>query len=171
MPIISPKMESVSDPYLESLDREVALWAEHVDTRRPVMQFHWGGGTPTYLNVEQIRRTHAMVADRFRLTADAEQSIEIHVSWTRDEQIHALQSVIFVAQEVPAPSELTHSWLIRHDWILSRVLLDPSYAPALGYVSTTLISDDVALREMREGLFRQRKLVEDLKQALGKEGS
>jgi hypothetical protein len=83
-----------------------------------------------------------------------------------DEKLHALQSVVFVAQEVPAPSELTHAWLIRHDWILSRVLLDPSYAPALGYVSTSLISDDVALREMREGLFRQRKLVEELKQDL-----
>jgi hypothetical protein len=83
-----------------------------------------------------------------------------------EEKIHALQSVIFIAQEVPAPSELTHAWLIRHDWILSRVLLDPSYAPALGYVSTSLISDDVALREMREALFRQRKLVEDLKQDL-----
>ncbi len=83
-----------------------------------------------------------------------------------EEKIHGLQSVVFVAQEVPAPSELTHAWLIRHDWILSRVLLDPSYAPALGYVSTSLISDDVALREMREALFRQRKLVEDLKQDL-----
>ncbi|HEU4996337.1 MAG TPA: hypothetical protein VFT29_16080 [Gemmatimonadaceae bacterium] len=82
------------------------------------------------------------------------------------EKIHALQSVVLVAQEVPAPSELTHAWLIRHDWILSRVLLDPSYAPALGYVSTSLISDDVALREMRDALFRQRKLVEDLKQDL-----
>jgi hypothetical protein len=83
-----------------------------------------------------------------------------------EEKIHALQSVVFVAQEVPSPSELTYAWLIRHDWILSRVLLDPSYAPALGYVSTSLISDDVALREMREALFRQRKLVEDLKQDL-----
>jgi hypothetical protein len=83
-----------------------------------------------------------------------------------EEKIHGLQSVVLVAQEVPAPSELTHAWLIRHDWILSRVLLDPSYAPALGYVSTSLISDDVALREMREALFRQRKLVEDLKQDL-----
>ncbi|MBB3020799.1 hypothetical protein FHR70_003887 [Microvirga lupini] len=83
-----------------------------------------------------------------------------------EEKLHGLQSVALVAMEVPAPSELTYAWLIRHDWILSRVLLDPSYAPALGYVSTTLISDDVTLREMREALFRQRKLVEELKQDL-----
>lgn len=82
------------------------------------------------------------------------------------EKLHGLQSVVFVAMEVPAASELTYTWLIRHDWILSRVLLDPSYAPALSYVSTSLISDDVALREMREALFRQRKLVEELKQDL-----
>lgn len=81
-----------------------------------------------------------------------------------DEKIHRLQSVVLVAQEVPPASAIDKEWLIRHDWILNRVLLDDSFRPALTYVSTTLISEEAALKEMREALFRQRKLVEELKE-------
>jgi len=93
--IVSPKMEEVSQPYLELLDQEAGLWAGLVDPRRPVTQFHWGGGTPTYLNPDQLRRVHAMVAGRFPLAPDAEQSIEVHVTWTSDEQLRVLAALGF----------------------------------------------------------------------------
>lgn len=93
--IISPKGREVSDPYLDQLDREAAIQAEHIDTDRPVTQFHWGGGTPTYLDVEQLRRTHAMISGRFNLVEGAEQSIEIHPPITTDEQLHALADLGF----------------------------------------------------------------------------
>lgn len=80
------------------------------------------------------------------------------------EKIFRLRSVVLVAQEVPSPDAITDGWLIEHDWILNRVLLDDSFRPALTYVSTSLVSEDVALRSMREALFRQRKLVEELKE-------
>ncbi len=80
------------------------------------------------------------------------------------EKIHRLQSVVFVAQEVPSPGAVDEAWLIRHDWILNRVLLDDSHRPALQYVSTSLVSEEVVLQEMRDALFRQRKLVEELKE-------
>src|SRR5690349_20298913 len=53
--IISPKMEEVSNPYLDHLEREMDLYARGADTGRPVIQLHWGGGTPTYLNPDQLR--------------------------------------------------------------------------------------------------------------------
>jgi hypothetical protein len=80
------------------------------------------------------------------------------------EKLHRLQSVVFVAQEMPSPTSIDAAWLIRHDWILNRVLLDDSFRPALTYASTTLISEDAVLREMRQALFRQRTLVEELKE-------
>jgi oxygen-independent coproporphyrinogen-3 oxidase len=93
--IISSKMEAVSDPYLDRMEREVGLYADRIDTARPAVQLHWGGGTPTYLNPVQLRRAHAMVADRFRLVGDAEQSIEIHVNWTSDEKLRTLAELGF----------------------------------------------------------------------------
>lgn len=81
-----------------------------------------------------------------------------------NEKIHRLQSVVFVAQEIPKPSAIDKAWLISHDWILNRALLDDSHRAALTYASTSLVSEDVALREMRQALYRQRQLVEELKE-------
>jgi hypothetical protein len=89
---------------------------------------------------------------------------ELQRRYKVSEKIHRLQSVVLVAQEIPTPSAVDAAWLIRYDWILNRVLLDDSFRPALTYASTTLISEDIALREMRDALFRQRTLVEELKE-------
>lgn len=80
------------------------------------------------------------------------------------EKIHRLQSLVLVAQEVPAPAAIDNTWVIRHDWILNRVLLDDSFRPALTYISTSVIGQEVALREQRQAIFRQRRLVEELKE-------
>lgn len=89
---------------------------------------------------------------------------ELQRRYKINEKIHRLQSVVLVAQEVPRPSDIDKAWLMRYDWIINRVLLDDSFRPALSYVSTSLISEEIALKEMRQALFRQRKLVEELKE-------
>jgi oxygen-independent coproporphyrinogen-3 oxidase len=48
--------------YLENLDTEITLQAELFDPARKVEQLHFGGGTPTYLNEDQL---HALM-DRLR---------------------------------------------------------------------------------------------------------
>jgi len=80
------------------------------------------------------------------------------------EKIHRLQSVVLIAQEVPTPRAIDNAWLIQYDWILNRALLDDSFRAALTYLSTTLVSEDAALKENRHALFRQRKLVEEIKE-------
>ena len=93
--IVSPHRDRVCDPYLDLVEREAALYADLIDTDRPVVQFHWGGGTPTYLNPAQIERAHAAVADRFHFAEGVEKSIEIHVTWTSDEQLRTLAALGF----------------------------------------------------------------------------
>ncbi|MHB1144344.1 MAG: oxygen-independent coproporphyrinogen III oxidase [Thiobacillus sp.] len=63
-------------PYLTALDREMARTAARVDPKRVVRQLHWGGGTPTYLNPDDIRRLMAMMRQHFTLASDAEISCE-----------------------------------------------------------------------------------------------
>lgn len=93
--IISTRGREVSDPYLARIEREFALHDPHRDPDREVTQFHWGGGTPTYLDCEQIRRLHAMVTSRYRFSEDCEQSIEVHPPVTSDEQMHTLADLGF----------------------------------------------------------------------------
>src|SRR5260370_38830684 len=48
-----------------------------VSKEREVVQFHWGGGTPTYLTPEQIEDLFGAVRARFTFAADAEIGIEV----------------------------------------------------------------------------------------------
>jgi hypothetical protein len=51
------------------------------------------------------------------------------------EQIHKITPVVMVANKVPRPDEIDEDWLLAHDWILRRVILDDSFLPALDYLS------------------------------------
>jgi oxygen-independent coproporphyrinogen III oxidase len=70
---------SHSGPYLERLSREFELQAELFDDDREVVQLHFGGGTPTFLDAEQMRGVLDSMGEHFQLSgrADREFSIEI----------------------------------------------------------------------------------------------
>ncbi len=91
---------------------------------------------------------------------------ELQRRYRINEKLHRLQSVVLVAQEMPQASEIDSVWLIQHDWIINRVLLDNSFKPALTYVSTTLVSDQETLSYMRRALFDQQMLVEQIQEDL-----
>jgi hypothetical protein len=78
-------------------------------------------------------------------------------------RFHRITPVVLVAQEVPSPDRITPAWVICHDWILSRYLLDDSFRPTLQYLINNSVGDDFALREMRKNLRQQRNLVETLR--------
>lgn len=83
------------------------------------------------------------------------------------ERLHRLTPVILVAQEVPRPDEIDEAWLLSHDWILRRVLLDDSFIPAFNYLAQNIVGEQVALEEMRENITQQRRIVEELRRELG----
>ena len=67
-------------PYLERIGKELALQAQLFDTRRPVTQLHWGGGTPTYISDDEMTWLMDTTRRHFNLGADdeVEYSVEIH---------------------------------------------------------------------------------------------
>ena len=83
------------DRYLDAVDREVGTIAEHVGGQRPVVQLHWGGGTPTHLDPDQIRRLFGSLTRRFDLAPDAEVSIEVHPAVTTPTQMETLAELGF----------------------------------------------------------------------------
>jgi len=68
-----------ADEYLEYLCREIALQGQLFDPDRIVEQLHWGGGTPTFLDNDQIRKLMDYTARHFPLLSDdsGEYSIEV----------------------------------------------------------------------------------------------
>lgn len=91
---------------------------------------------------------------------------ELQKRYKVSEQLYRVMPVVLVAQDVPTPNEITETWVIAHDWILNRAILDDSFRPALQYIAQKNVGDDYAIRELRKNLRTQRNLVESLKREL-----
>ena len=76
---IVTKHRDRAESYLQLLFREMAMQAELIGYRAPVQQLHLGGGTPTFLNQDQLCRLMSEVEKYFALTytPDVDYSIEI----------------------------------------------------------------------------------------------
>ncbi|MFT5388068.1 MAG: oxygen-independent coproporphyrinogen-3 oxidase, partial [Candidatus Omnitrophota bacterium] len=75
--IIRPNETKHGDEYLNYLFKEIDLVAGYIGKKKDIKQFHWGGGTPTFLNNEQIKRLYNKVENTFNITIDSEIAIEI----------------------------------------------------------------------------------------------
>jgi len=64
-------------PYLDALEREMALYAQALGGRRGISQLHFGGGTPTFLSDAELDRLMASLRRAFELAPGAEMSIEV----------------------------------------------------------------------------------------------
>jgi len=66
-------------PYLEVLHREIELRAAQLPERPVVEQLHWGGGTPTFISMEETAALMAKLREQFNLLQDdsGDYSIEI----------------------------------------------------------------------------------------------
>lgn len=65
-----------ADRYLDVLEQEIRQRAPLFSQRR-VTQLHWGGGTPTFLNKQQITRLITLLKSHFTFDEAAEISIEV----------------------------------------------------------------------------------------------
>ncbi len=94
---IATKDYSKADVYLDYLFREIEMQAQLFDSNRRVEQLHFGGGTPTFLSIEQMRALMAKIGEHFNLLNDdeGEYSIEIDPRSVTRETIKALRNVGF----------------------------------------------------------------------------
>jgi oxygen-independent coproporphyrinogen-3 oxidase len=93
--VVITRREERVERYLDQLEAEFERVGATGIGMRPVHQYHWGGGTPTHLTCEQIRRVHGMFAKIFTLTPDAEVAIEVDPRVTTREQLEVLTELGF----------------------------------------------------------------------------
>ncbi len=94
---IATKDYSKAEKYLEYLYREIHIQAKLFDPSRVVEQLHWGGGTPTFLNHQQITDLMAYTRQSFNLLEDdsGDYSIEIDPRSVSQETIKRLREIGF----------------------------------------------------------------------------
>lgn len=84
-----------ADRYLEALEQEIKLVAQHLGERRRVTRLHLGGGTPTFLTEKQLSRLWQAISGQFDIMDDAELAVEIDPVVTSREQLALLRGFGF----------------------------------------------------------------------------
>lgn len=92
--VISPQRE-VAAHYLDVLKREIDLVASNLSDGRKVVQFHWGGGTPTYFDPDQLESLFRHFQRHFEIRPSAEVAIEIDPCVTTRDHIDRLAALGF----------------------------------------------------------------------------
>jgi len=90
-----------AEPYLELLLKEIDHVADSLqdadgnDCQRPVTQLHFGGGTPTFMNNDQMRAIMAKLRARFQFVAKdkGEFSIEIDPRECNEDTVRVLEEI------------------------------------------------------------------------------
>ena len=93
--VITGARHALEETYLDMLEREIDWVADRTGTGRPVVQFHLGGGTPTYFTPERLRRLGRKFRDRFRFAPDAEIGVEVDPRVTTREHLLTLARLGF----------------------------------------------------------------------------
>jgi len=75
--VITGTQHALESAYLDRLENEIDWVADRAGTGRPVVQFHLGGGTPTYFTPERLTRLGRKFRDRFVFAPDAEIGVEV----------------------------------------------------------------------------------------------
>jgi oxygen-independent coproporphyrinogen III oxidase len=87
--------KNIAKPYLEYLVREIKNMAALIDPDRKVLQVHWGGGTPNYLEREQVAFLWKNITRYFNIDSQAEISIEINPRYVDKNYLFFLREVGF----------------------------------------------------------------------------
>ena len=86
---------SQGDNYVNYLGKEMAQMATLLNPRRKVTQLHWGGGSPTFLAPDEIRKLGGFIHKHFTFAKDIEAGVEIDPRRLKKDHIVALREVGF----------------------------------------------------------------------------
>ena len=81
--------------YVEYLDREVATMISRLNPDRRVVQLHFGGGTPTFLHPDEIRRLGEVIHRHFKLAPGVEAGVEVDPRRLTRDHLAALREIGF----------------------------------------------------------------------------
>jgi oxygen-independent coproporphyrinogen-3 oxidase len=81
--------------YIDYLEKDVAQMGTLLNPRRKAVQLHWGGGSPTFLSPDEIRRLGTVIHRHFTFAEDYEAGVEIDPRRLTREHVVALREAGF----------------------------------------------------------------------------
>ena len=105
---------SQGQTYIDYLEKEVAQMATLINPRRKTVQLHFGGGSPTFLTPDEIRRLGDVIHKYFKFSDNIEAGVEIDPRRLTRDHVVALREIGFnraslgVQDFEPAVQEAVH---------------------------------------------------------------
>lgn len=91
--VIYTSKEERKEKYIDYLEKELEILSANLDTSAPVLQMHFGGGTPTFYSAEQLDKIIRLIKAKFKnFSLEAEISCEIDPRFLTREQLEVLVS-------------------------------------------------------------------------------
>ena len=87
--------QKLVEKYLNALEHEIAGVAKRLVQRKKISGIHFGGGTPTFLNTDQLTRVVEMIISRFDAQEDGEWAFEANPRVTTTRQLEVLYELGF----------------------------------------------------------------------------
>jgi len=81
--------------YIDYLGREVAKMSSRLNPARQVVQLHFGGGSPTFLRPDEIRRLGSIIHKHFTFSPEIEASVEVDPRRLTRDHLVALREIGF----------------------------------------------------------------------------
>jgi len=81
--------------YIESLGREAAMMSSRLNPARKAVQLHFGGGSPTFLRPDEIRRLGDIIRRHFTFSPEMEASVEVDPRRLTRDHLVALREIGF----------------------------------------------------------------------------
>jgi len=141
--VVFTSKEGKLSQYVEYLKREIDILASHLDTSREVIQFHFGGGTPTYYSAVELDEIVTYIKKAFPNFSDnAEISVEIDPRFFNEEQMkvfqkHGFNRISFGVQDFDAKvQEAVHR---DQPYELTKAAVDLARRYGINSINTDLI--------------------------------
>ncbi|WP_456393777.1 oxygen-independent coproporphyrinogen III oxidase [Nitratifractor sp.] len=141
--VVFTSKESKLSEYVDYLKREIDLLAEQVDTEREVIQFHFGGGTPTYYKAFELDKIVSYIKSRFpNWSEEAEVSVEIDPRFFNEDQMkvfaeHGFNRISFGVQDF---DERVQEEIHRiQPYEITKAAVDLARRYGIGSINTDLI--------------------------------
>ncbi len=92
--IISKNRARIAN-YVDYIKREIDIMLPNINKKRAITQIHWGGGTPTHLNPDEIIELQSYINSRFNIKDSVEHSCEIDPRGLTKAHLEALRQTGF----------------------------------------------------------------------------
>jgi len=141
--VVYTSKEDKKERYITYLKKELEILSKHLDMKREVMQLHFGGGTPTFFDAEQLGRIISMIKEYFpNFGSDAELSCEIDPRFINEEQLdvmvgHGFNRVSFGIQDFDEKVQVAVHRVQSYEE--SKKAIDLAYEKGIKSVNVDLI--------------------------------